>query len=233
MATGIIYLMTTAVSGVIKIGKTGVENYNERMRFLESNGYGNVSGLKREFALKIEQYDEIEKRIHEIFQKSRIGTTELFAVDKDIVKWLLTCFNGTVIYPEVENTEDLHQEANDKCNTHLIPDGDYTFERYKQSEQKNVKATAKICNGCWTILKESILGLTEDAGVGMKVREKRISMGGAMSEGKLLEDVELGDCTPSFAGQMVFYAACDGWTYWKNGEGETIDIYRRSNSDDE
>ncbi len=31
--------MTTAVSGLIKIGKTRVANYKERMRFLEANGY--------------------------------------------------------------------------------------------------------------------------------------------------------------------------------------------------
>lgn len=44
---GIIYIMTTTVSGLIKIGKTGVNNFQERMRFLEANGYYNISGLKR------------------------------------------------------------------------------------------------------------------------------------------------------------------------------------------
>jgi hypothetical protein len=34
---GIIYIMTTAVSGLIKIGQTGVGNYQERMRNLEAN----------------------------------------------------------------------------------------------------------------------------------------------------------------------------------------------------
>ena len=28
---GIVYIMNTAVSGLIKIGKTGLQNYNERM----------------------------------------------------------------------------------------------------------------------------------------------------------------------------------------------------------
>jgi hypothetical protein len=35
---GIIYIMTTAVSGLIKIGQTGTANYQERMRNLEANG---------------------------------------------------------------------------------------------------------------------------------------------------------------------------------------------------
>jgi len=43
---GIIYIMTTAVSGLIKIGQTETSGYKERMRNLEANGYYNVSGLK-------------------------------------------------------------------------------------------------------------------------------------------------------------------------------------------
>lgn len=33
MAKGIIYLMTTVVSGLIKIGKTGNDQFENRMRF--------------------------------------------------------------------------------------------------------------------------------------------------------------------------------------------------------
>ena len=42
---GIIYVMTTAVSGLIKIGQTGSNNYKERMRNLEANGYYNVYSI--------------------------------------------------------------------------------------------------------------------------------------------------------------------------------------------
>ncbi len=31
--------MTTVVSGLVKIGKTKTDNFEKRMRFLESNGY--------------------------------------------------------------------------------------------------------------------------------------------------------------------------------------------------
>jgi hypothetical protein len=57
---GIIYIMTTAVYGLIKIGQTGINNYQERMRFLEANGYYNVSGLKRFFAIELEDYTNKE-----------------------------------------------------------------------------------------------------------------------------------------------------------------------------
>ncbi len=69
MARGVIYIMTTAVSGLVKIGKTGASSYKERMRHLENNGYHNVVGLKRFFAIELEDYDDKESLLHEIFSK--------------------------------------------------------------------------------------------------------------------------------------------------------------------
>lgn len=92
--------MTTAVSGLVKIGKTGTNNYQERMRFLEANGYYNVTSLKRFFAIELDDYDDKESLLHEIFGKHRVGSSELFALDQDLVRQLLLSFDGTVIYPE-------------------------------------------------------------------------------------------------------------------------------------
>lgn len=97
---GVIYIMTTAVSGLIKIGQTGTGNFQERMRFLESNGYYNVSGLKRFFAIEISDYKEKEQLIHEIFNKQQIGDSELFALDYDLVRQLLLSFDGKIIFPK-------------------------------------------------------------------------------------------------------------------------------------
>lgn len=105
MAKGIIYVMTTAVSGLIKIGKTRLINYPERMRFLESNGYYNVTSLKRFFAIELEDYDDKESLLHEIFGKHQVGSSELFALDQDLVRQLLLSFDGKVIYPEKINKE--------------------------------------------------------------------------------------------------------------------------------
>ena len=79
---GIVYIMNTAVSGLIKIGKTGSQNYGERMRYLEGNGYHNVSGLKRFFAIELDDYDDKESLLHEL------------------VKQLLLAFDGKVVYPK-------------------------------------------------------------------------------------------------------------------------------------
>ena len=70
MAKGIIYVMKTVVPGLIKIGKTGLENYESRMYTLEHNGYFNVAGLRRVFAIEVEDYDEKESLLDDIFSKS-------------------------------------------------------------------------------------------------------------------------------------------------------------------
>ena len=110
MRRGIIYVMTTAVSWLIKIGQTETRQFEERMRNLESNGYYNVVGLKRYFAIEVEDYEEKERLIHEIFDRHRVGGSELFALDKEMVKQLLLCFEGRVIYPENVNQEKEFEE---------------------------------------------------------------------------------------------------------------------------
>lgn len=102
---GVIYIMTTAVSGLIKIGKTSINNYEERMRFLEANGYYNVSGLKRFFAIELEDFSDKENLLKEIFSKHRVGDSELYALDCDLAQQLLLSFEGKVIYPKNVNKE--------------------------------------------------------------------------------------------------------------------------------
>ncbi|KUK66400.1 MAG: hypothetical protein XD85_0241 [Parcubacteria bacterium 34_609] len=97
---GVIYIMTTSVSGLIKIGQASMNNYQERMRYLEANGYYNVAGLKRFFAIELEDYAEKETLLHDIFNKHRVGESELFALDQELIRQLLLSFKGKIIYPE-------------------------------------------------------------------------------------------------------------------------------------
>lgn len=100
MAKGILYIMTTTVSGLIKIGVTGTKNYPERMRNLSQNGYANVSGLKPYFAIEMDNYDETEYLLKDLFKFIRVGDTELYLMDADKAKQLLLTFSGKVIYPK-------------------------------------------------------------------------------------------------------------------------------------
>jgi hypothetical protein len=57
MAKGILYVTTTTIDGLIKIGKTG--NFKERMRQLELDGYRGLL-CKRAYAIEVDNYDEKE-----------------------------------------------------------------------------------------------------------------------------------------------------------------------------
>ena len=223
--------MTTVVPGLIKIGKTGSSNFDQRMYNLEHNGYCNVTGLKRSFAIEVENYEDKETLLHTIFEKSQVADTELFSVDVNIARQLLSSFDGTVIYPKDESKKAIFEEAADNSKSLLIPDGQYKFERKKKSDNKVVKATAIIRNGNWKILKGSILGMHEDKGGAQKAREIRKTM--AIDEnGVLLEDAELGVCTPSFAGNVVLNQANNGWDDWKTMSGQPVDIYQNKNREE-
>lgn len=103
--------MTTTVTGLIKIGKTRSDQYEERMRYLENNGYWNITGLKRFFAISVDQYGDKEKLLHEIFSKSRVGESELFALDPDLVMELMLAFAGEVVYPKNIDKEKEFEEV--------------------------------------------------------------------------------------------------------------------------
>lgn len=195
------------------------------MRFLESNGYRNVTGLKREYAIEVSEYKNKEKMLHEIFSKSRISDTELFALDKDIVLQLLSSFDGKVIFPVNENKEEIFENATENRESKLIPNGIYYFEKQKKSDNRTVKVSAKVDNGKWTILKGSIIGITEDKGVSQKARMTRENIK-FNDQGKLLEDFELGQCTPSFAGAVIMNQSINGWTDWHDKNGNQLDIFR-------
>ena len=226
MSKGIIYIMTTAVPGLIKIGKTRSANFEQRMYNLEHDGYRNVTALKRSFAIEVDDYDEKEAMLHTIFEKSRVSDTELFALDVNIVTQLLSSFDGIVVFPKTETKSEVFDSAVDNAKGKLLPNGTYTFQRNKKSDNRVVKATAVIDYGRWTLLKGSVLGVVEDVGVSQKAKTLRMSMQ-IDSNGKLLEDTELGECSPSFAGSIVMNQSNNGWTDWKDKDGNPVDIYRK------
>lgn len=231
MAKGIIYIMTTVVPGLIKIGKTGLNNFDQRMYMLEHNGYSNVTALKRHFAIEVEDYDEKESLLHTIFAKSRVADTELFAVDVNVCTQLLSSFDGTVVYPKNESKDEIFDVATDNSKSKLIPNGEYTFQKKKKSDNKTVKATARVDNGRWTLLRGSVLGIVEDVGVSQRARLVRAEL--PLDEsGLLLEDYELGDCSPSHAGTVVMNQSNNGWADWKNSVGEPVDVYRPKSNEE-
>lgn len=135
MPTGVLYVMSTVVPGLIKIGKTTTDRFDGRMYILERNGYNNVTGLHREFAIEVERYDEKERMLDDIFAKARVPGSELFALDINLVIELLASFEGRQIYPK-SSTESKSKVFDDAAKNHqentdiqCIPEGTYYLDR--------------------------------------------------------------------------------------------------------
>lgn len=222
MAKGIIYVMTTVVPGLIKIGKTETNNFKNRMYNLERHGYANVTGLKRKFAIEVDDYDEKEKLLDEIFSKSRVPGTELFALDEDLVIQLLSSFEGTQAYPEIETKEEVYnkskEEFKSKQEIGLIPDGIYTLERNIRGYGK-VSATMEVEEGVLTVKAGAKCAPI------VKNNPPKDVVNAYVTDNILHEDYIFS--SPSTAAYLVVGKNTNGWIEWKNEYGQPIDIYRK------
>lgn len=225
MSKGLIYVMTSVVPGLIKIGKTGVGNFESRMYGLERNGYSNVVGLKRKFAIEVDDYNEKEILLNDIFAKSKVFNTELFALDIDLVIQLLSSFDGKQIFPETrtkeETFDDATKERQVKLDWDTIPDGEYYLSENKKSFGE-INATMKIEDGVFIVLKGSTCAPTKEGWLPEKRRNAPIK------DNILMADVNCN--SPSTAGWIVLGGANNGWFVWSDSLGQPIDVYRKSYS---
>ncbi|MDE7137723.1 MAG: GIY-YIG nuclease family protein, partial [Ruminococcus sp.] len=189
MTKGIIYIMETVVPGLIKIGKTASDNFEQRMYNLERNGYNNVVGLKRRFAIEVEEYSEKEVLIHSLFDKSRLKNSELFAIDIDLVIQLLTSFEGKQIYPENETKEQVFADATEskqvKANITLIPNILY-LERTIKNIGKINAIGHQTAEGL-VVMKGSHISPESANSIPNKIKETRETA--KLTDGSLQEDM--------------------------------------------
>ena len=226
MASGIIYVMTTVVPGLIKIGKTDVSNFESRMYQLEHNGYSNVVGLKRHFAIQVDEYDEKEALLHTIFSKSQVENTELFALDVNLVVQLLTSFAGDQVYPENKTKEEVFEEATGQRDISLIPEGEYFLERkIKRWDNRVAKGSMVVKNGKVIVKKGSILCPVRGKGfTAIKIVDQKRAEA-TIVDNVLQEDVEFS--SPSIGASFIVFGSVNGWTDWKTAGGKPIDIFRQ------
>lgn len=228
MAKGIIYVMTTVVDGLIKIGKTGCDNFNQRMNHLESNGYRNVSGLKRQFAIEVEDYDEKEALLDSLFSRSRVSNTELFSLNINEVIQLLSSFEGKVVYPTQDNKTEIFETATDAVESLAIPDGTYSLALRPRGADRQVQASMVVKDGKMIVLKGAVLGnvtnITQNS-----LREFRSHL--RERDGVTLEDFAA--TSPSMAATVIIGRNSNGWKTWKNANGDYMDVYRQGNATDD
>lgn len=228
MAKGIIYIMETVVPGLIKIGKTASDNFEQRMYNLEHNGYNNVVGLKRRFAIEVAEYGEKELLLHTLFDKSRLQNSELFAIDIDLVIQLLASFEGKQIYPENENKEQVFADATEgkqmKDNLALIPEILYLGRTIKNVGK--ITATGRQTAEGFVVMKGSQVSPQEHNAVPRKVKIQRASakiLDGILQEDKLFPN-------PSYAASFVIGQSCNGLTSWKTKDGRELKSLIKTNN---
>lgn len=226
MPRGIIYVMTTVVPGLVKIGKSGTGNFEQRMYQLERNGYFNVTGLRRLFAIEVEDYDEKELMLDEIFSRSRVPNSELFALDPELAVQLLSSFEGRQVYPELESKEQSFDQATRERRANPsggpIPDGTYSMSRRLKREGLTVSAAMTVAGGRFVVPRGTRVARVDGAGLSSGVAQLRRAFVGP--DGVTTDDVEFS--SPSSAGSFVIGASCDGWVSWRDADGRTIDHFR-------
>lgn len=218
MSRGIIYSMRTIVPGLIKIGRTATNSFEDRMYNLEKNGYSNITGLKREFAIEVDEYEEKEKLLHKIFDRSRISNTELFSLDINLVVELLSSFEGKQIYPKDISKEEMFDiSSSGFIDDVFLPEGEYFLNRNVKGIGE-VKGKAIVKNKQFIIQKGSICSQKCDN------KAPKIRKNANIKNNILQEDIVCP--TPSAAGWVVIGKSNDGWREWKDKNGNSLDFYR-------
>ena len=231
MATGVLYCMTTIVGGLVKIGKTQTDQFERRMYILESNGYKNITGLKRRFAIEVEDYDEKERLLHGVFDRSRVQNTELFAVNVEIVVKLMSALEGKQIYPsDADQTKrEVFLEASENLESTMIPDGMYYLSCTPRTLGKEIKATMRHQDDKFIVLAESDICPETSNDVPNTFFERRRTAD--IQDNILKKDEEFNSA--SYASMFVIGRRDNGLTTWKDSNGVSLkDILNGGNDDD-
>ncbi len=225
---GIMYVMSTAVEGLIKVGITGTDNFEQRMYNLEHNGYCNVTSLKRVFAIEVDDYSKKEKLFMNLFERSRVAKSELYSLNINYVVQLLSSFEGKKIYPKEETKEEIFEQVTDEVESSELPDGDYFLNgNVKDGNKKeNVKGLLRVKNGEITLLKESVLSSFAHISVKGYALARELAK---KDNNVLLEDIKCNSV--SMAAAIVCGSNQNGWDRWKDKNGNKIDSFRKKNED--
>ena len=142
MSKGFVYIMTSSIDGLIKIGKS--KDWNRRCQSeLESNGYKNANGLKTYFVVEVDDQEEIEGTMHDIFRESRVSNFELFAVDKDRAKRVLSKM-GKQVYPDTNTTVNSKSSVQASTNAEQLYTSLWSRMNILMSKRSDIKFKSNI-----------------------------------------------------------------------------------------
>ena len=117
---------------------------------------------------------------------------------------------------------DVEDDATAVENRKRIPNGTYYLSRkIKRLDNIELKGTMVVEDGKFTLKAGS--DISPDI-VGNEIAIRKARNRASIEDNKLKEDLLCN--SPSLCGEVIIGSACNGWTNWKNSEGQAIDIYR-------
>ncbi len=228
MAKGVIYIMTTIVKGLIKIGKTQTSQYENRMRTLENNGYKNVTGLKRRFAIEVEDYERKEILLHDIFSRSRVPETELFALDVNLAEELLSSFEGKEIFPGNKSKKKVFEHAAEAVAEQRKEEGIFYLKR-RISGFGVLNARMKIVGKKYIVLAGSDFCPIGNSNLTKILQERRKNA--AIENNKTTRDEAFR--TAGGAASFLIGKRCKAKQYWKDMNGISLAEHLSKDEDEQ
>ncbi|WP_297281833.1 DUF4357 domain-containing protein [uncultured Anaerococcus sp.] len=130
------------------------------------------------------------------------------------------------MYPEIETKEEVYNKSKDefksKQDINLIPDGTYTLNRSIRGYGR-VHAVMEVEEGSLTVKSGA-----KCAPIARENPPKDVLNANVINN--VLKDDHI-FTSPSTAAYLVVGKNTNGWTDWKNENGEFIDIYRKKQRD--
>ena len=68
--------------------------------------------IKTSISIEVDDYDQAEKDVDEIFKAHQVGNTEVFACNIERVIKALSSFNGRIIFPANETKKEIVEKVN-------------------------------------------------------------------------------------------------------------------------
>lgn len=184
--------------------------------------------FKKEFAIEVENYEEKERLLDTIFEKSCVNRTELFAVDVEIVKQLMSSMDGKVVYPKDEDKRQIFEQAVEigEINEGILPGGTYSLSHKindDSGKKVTLSASLEVTSDLKLVLKAGAIFGSQDK---LKVKSwSKLRKELPMSGNVLKKDLPCDSL--SMASSIVIGSQSNGWKEWKDRNGNKADKYRR------
>lgn len=222
MAKGVIYVEETLVKNLVKIGK--MESTAARMIIRAIKDKRPDMPAWR-FAIEVDDYEEKEELLHNIFAAGNVHGTDLYALETSYAVQLLAAFEGEQLYMKGHRDEKRYSEeyhdykvtsGSKTGNKFMIPDGEYYLE-CEDDEHGTVRANMTVLGNDFIIRKGSSLLPWKKYRDTEPLRRRAVNV-----EGKhTLEDAVCR--SHNEAASWVMGYCCSGRTLWKNQDGVSIE----------